>query len=309
MNKKILITGGAGFFGSKLSEILLSDNNFVTVYDNLYFGQDGVVPLESNKNYKFIKGDVTNYDDLKPYIFDNDIVIHLAALVGEPVCKEHKDQIYKINTDPAKFISDICNENNKKLVFLSTCSNYGKTDLIVNEDSELNPLGLYSDSKIKAEEYILEKNKSALVLRCSTLFGVSHRMRVDLTINQFVYEILTNGSVSVYGESAWRPYLHVEDASNLILSAININMSGVCNIGDESLNYTKKQIVDILSKKFLFNIEYVNWDDPRDYKVDFSKLKSLIDYKIKFTLEDGIDELSRYLKTDEFKNKTSIKNQ
>jgi nucleoside-diphosphate-sugar epimerase len=134
-------------------------------------------------------------------------------------------------------------------------------------------------------------------------------MRVDLTINQFVYEIMTNGSVSVYGESAWRPYLHVEDASNIILECLKNDLNGVYNIGDESLNYTKKQIVDILSDKFKFQIDYVNWDDPRDYKVDFSKLKSSpLNYEIKFSLEDGIDELSKYLLTDEFKNKTVIKN-
>lgn len=309
MSKKILITGGVGFFGSKLSEILISNGHIITVYDNLYFGKDGYIPFKDNDKYTFVEGDVTNYDKIESIILENDAVIHLAALVGEPICKQHKDHIYEINTEPAKFISDICNKNNKKLIFLSTCSNYGKTNLVVNENSELNPLGFYSDSKIKAEEYILENNKSALLLRCSTLFGVSHRMRVDLTINQFVYEILTNGSVSVYGESAWRPYLHVEDASNIISLCIDKDLKGVYNIGDESLNYTKKQIVDILLNRFSFEIEYVNWDDPRDYKVDFSKLKSIINYKIKFSLESGIDELSKYLKTDEFINKTSIKNQ
>lgn len=307
---KILITGGAGFFGSKLSEILIQNGYLVSVYDSLIFGDDGCKPFYSNKNYQLIKADVRDQENLFDHINKNDIIIHLAALVGEPICKSNTDEVYNINTKPSIFISDVCNNLNKKFIFLSTCSNYGKTNSIVNEESKLNPLGLYSDSKIKAENHILENNKHGLVLRCSTLFGISHRMRVDLTINQFVYEILQYKSVSVYGESAWRPYLHVEDASNFILKSIESNLSGVYNIGDETLNYTKKQIIEILLNRFSFNIEYVNWDDPRDYKVDFSKLKSSkIEYQLKFNLEDGLTELSNFLLSEEFKNKTSIKNQ
>lgn len=307
-NKKILITGGAGFFGSKLAQKFLENGNKVTVYDNLIFGDDGIKPFLNNDNYTFINGDVMDYIKLEPVVLQNDIIINLAAYVGEPICKANKDSVYKINTDTTIYLAGLCNQYNKQFLFLSTCSNYGKNDSMVNEDSKLNPLGLYSDSKIKAENYIIENVKSYLILRCSTLFGVSHRMRVDLTINQFLYEINTNGFVSVYGEDAWRPYIHVEDACNIILITLESELNGVYNIGDESLNYTKRQIVDELLKFKKFKVEQVDWDDPRDYKVDFSKLHSKIDYKIKFDLQTGIKELSDHLDTEEFKNKKSIKN-
>jgi nucleoside-diphosphate-sugar epimerase len=207
-------------------------------------------------------------------------------------------------------LSKFCDKNSKQFIFLSTCSNYGKTinNTIVNELSELNPSGLYSSTKIKAENEIINNTNSSLILRCATLFGVSHRMRVDLTINQLMYEIFRDGEVTVYGENAWRPYVHVDDACNMILLALEKKLTGIYNIGDNSLNYTKKQIINELSNNIKFSVKPIEWDDPRDYKVDFSKLHSKIDYKIKYNLSEGVKELASHMSTDEFKIKQNIKN-
>jgi nucleoside-diphosphate-sugar epimerase len=296
---KILVTGGAGFFGSKLVEHLIQKDYSVTVYDILHFGNNGCKHLEGNPLYEFVKGDVRDYEKLKPILLDSDVVIHMAAYVGEPVCKQNLDSVYHVNTDSTKFISETCEKNEIQFIFLSTCSNYGKSEEIVNESSVLNPLGLYSDSKIKAENYILENSQNQLVLRCSTLFGVSNRMRYDLTINQFLYEIKTKNLISVFGEEAWRPYIHIEDACEIIIKAMEEKLTGVYNVGDESLNFTKKQIIDILKNFGLsFEVEHVKWDDPRDYKVDFSKLHSMIDYKIKFSIQDGIQQIVNHINNE-----------
>ena len=207
--KKILITGGAGFFGSKMTEKFLENDYLVTVYDNLQFGDDGIKPFMSNPNYKLVIGDVKDTEKMFSEALKNDIVVHLAAYVGEVICKENINYVYEVNSNSAVNMAKFCDENNIQFLFLSTCSNYGKSKEVVNEESELNPSGLYSTSKIQAENKILEKYKSSLILRCATLFGVSHRMRVDLTINQLIYEILRDGIITVYGEEAWRPYLHV----------------------------------------------------------------------------------------------------
>jgi len=231
MNKNILVTGGAGFFGSKLVEKLLQLNYNVTVYDILSFGDDGCKPFYDKENFKLIIGDIREQSKLETIIFEHDVIIHLAAYVGEPVCKKNKDNVYEVNTESTYFIADICKKHNKQLVFLSTCSNYGKNTELVNEESTLNPLGLYSDTKIKAEKYIINNLDNYLILRCSTLFGVSHRMRVDLTINQFLFEIFNYGVISVFGE---------------------------------------------------------------DYRVDFKKLNSSLDYDIKFDFSSGIKEMIEY---------------
>jgi nucleoside-diphosphate-sugar epimerase len=293
---KILVTGGAGFFGSKLVEILIQRGYSVTVYDILHFGNNGCKNLEGNPLYNFVKGDVRDYEKLKPIVIDNDVVIHMAAYVGEPVCKQNVDSVYHVNTESTKFICDLCNENDIQFIFLSTCSNYGKNNNLVNELSPLNALGLYSDSKIKAENHIIEKSSNSLILRCSTLFGVSNRMRYDLTINQFLYEIRTKNLISVFGEDAWRPYIHIEDACEVIIKSMEKKLIGVYNVGDESFNFTKKQIIEILKNFGLkFEVEHVKWDDPRDYKVDFSKLHSKIDFKIKYNINDGILQILNHI--------------
>lgn len=306
--KKVLVTGGAGFFGSKIVEKLLERGDIVTVYDNLQFGEDGVKPFKDNPNYELIIGDVRDTENMLNVASNHDIVIHLAAYVGEVICKENINFVDEVNTDSATKMAKYCDENNKQFLFLSTCSNYGKTDKIVNEESELNPSGLYSTSKIKAEKTIIETTNSHLILRCATLFGVSHRMRVDLTINQLMYEMYRDGIVTVYGEEAWRPYVHVDDACNMILLSLDANLQGVYNLGDDSLNYTKKQIITALQENNDFTVKPIEWDDPRDYKVDFSKINGVIDYNIKHDLQSGVLELMEHMTTEEFRNKQNIKN-
>lgn len=306
--KKILITGGAGFFGSKMTEKFLENDYLVTVYDNLQFGDDGIKPFMSNPNYKLVIGDVKDTEKMFSEALKNDIVVHLAAYVGEVICKENINYVYEVNSNSAVNMAKFCDENNIQFLFLSTCSNYGKSKEVVNEESELNPSGLYSTSKIQAENKILEKYKSSLILRCATLFGVSHRMRVDLTINQLIYEILRDGIITVYGEEAWRPYLHVEDAVNMIILILEKKLSGVYNLGTDELNYTKKQIIEEIQKSYEFLIKPIVWDDPRDYKVNFSKIKKEINYTIKYKLNDGVKELLNHMTTNEFKLKQNIKN-
>ena len=306
--KRILITGGAGFFGSKMTEKFLENDYLVTVYDNLQFGDDGIKPFMSNPNYKLVIGDVKDTEKMFSEALKNDIVVHLAAYVGEVICKENINYVYEVNSNSAVNMAKFCDENNIQFLFLSTCSNYGKSKEVVNEESELNPSGLYSTSKIQAENKILEKYKSSLILRCATLFGVSHRMRVDLTINQLIYEILRDGIITVYGEEAWRPYLHVEDAVNMIILILEKKLSGVYNLGTDELNYTKKQIIEEIQKSYEFLIKPIVWDDPRDYKVNFSKIKKEINYTIKYKLNDGVKELLNHMTTNEFKLKQNIKN-
>ncbi|MFM7990230.1 MAG: NAD-dependent epimerase/dehydratase family protein, partial [Candidatus Fonsibacter sp.] len=120
--------------------------------------------------------------------------------------------------------------------------------------------------------------------------------------------MLRDNIVTVYGENAWRPYLHVLDAVNMIYLGLEKKLKGVYNLGNDDLNFTKKEIINKLLKNKSFTVKPIVWDDPRDYKVDFSKIKSVIDYEITFDLESGINELYSYMSSDEFKNKQNIKN-
>jgi nucleoside-diphosphate-sugar epimerase len=287
---RILITGGAGYLGSKLTETLLSQEHNVIVYDNLFFGSVGIIPFLDNPKYKLIKNTINNLELIEAVVKDVDYVIHLAAIVGEPSCKQYESSVYGVNSGATSWISKCAYNYDIPLLFLSTCSNYGKTDKVVREDSLLEPLGLYADSKIQAEEIVLDNKQ--LVLRMSTLFGVSYRVRYDITINEFVYQYYRDKLLKVYGEDTWRPYLHVQDACNMIIKCMEKDLRGVYNVGFNNLNYQKKEIVNTIVE-YLGDgkIEYVDFDDPRDYQVNFDKIQNELNCQYKFSLEDGIREL------------------
>ena len=287
---RILITGGAGYLGSKLTETLLSQGHDVIVYDNLFFGSVGVIPFLDNPKYKLIKNTINNLELIEAVVKDVDYVIHLAAIVGEPSCKQYESSVYGVNSGATSWISKCAYNYDIPLLFLSTCSNYGKTDKVVTEDSPLEPLGLYADSKIQAEKVVLENDH--LVLRMSTLFGVSYRVRYDITINEFVYQYYRDKLLKVYGEDTWRPYLHVQDACNMIIKCMEKDLRSVYNVGFNNLNYQKKEIVNTIVE-YLGDgkIEYVDFDDPRDYQVNFDKIQNELNCQYKFSLEDGIREL------------------
>ena len=287
---RILITGGAGYLGSKLTETLLSQGHDVVVYDNLFFGSKVVVPFLDNPKYKLIKNTINNLELIEAVVKDVDYVIHLAAIVGEPSCKQYESSVYGVNSGATSWISKCAYNYDIPLLFLSTCSNYGKTDEVVTEDSPLEPLGLYADSKIQAEKVVLENDH--LVLRMSTLFGVSYRVRYDITINEFVSQYYRDKLLKVYGEDTWRPYLHVQDACNMIIQCMEKDLRGVYNVGFNDLNYQKKEIVNtIVDYLGEGKLEYVKFDDPRDYKVNFDKIEKELNYQYKFSLKDGIREL------------------
>ena len=297
---RVLVTGGAGYLGSKLTETLLSQGYNVIVYDNLFFGSKGVVPFLNNPKYKLIKDTIKNFGLIETIVKEVDYIIHLAAIVGEPSCKQYESSVYSVNTGATNWISECAYRYDIPLLFLSTCSNYGKTDEVVTEDSPLEPLGLYADSKIQAENIVLKNDH--LVLRMSTLFGVSYRVRYDITINEFVYQYYRDKLLKVYGEDTWRPYLHVQDACNMIIKCMEKDLRSVYNVGFNNLNYQKKEIVNtIVDYLGEGKLEYVKFDDPRNYKVNFDKIQKELSYQYQFSLEDGIRELYEEIQKGSYK--------
>ena len=151
---EVLITGGAGYLGSTLSEELLNRGYKVTALDNLMYKQTSLLHLCSNKNFNFIQQDVTDLDLLKKTIMDYDVIIPLAAIVGAPACDADKDLSTKINFEQIKCIVDNLCEN-QKLIMPNTNSQYGSSTDIITEKSPFNPLSHYAKTKCDAEDYIL----------------------------------------------------------------------------------------------------------------------------------------------------------
>ena len=317
MQKNILVTGGAGYIGSIVSNDFIKKGFHVTCVDKLDFGIESIKNLLENKNFDLQKVDINNYEQVNDILSKRDYyaIIHLAAIVGDPACKLYSDLAIKTNWESSKHLFDQSVINKiPRFIFASTCSNYGKMDLennFVDENSLIEPLSLYAELKVKFEKYILDADHSnedisSTALRFSTVYGISPRMRFDLTVNEFSKELALGNELEVFGSQFWRPYCHVEDFSNAFMSVINAEKklikNEVFNVGDTSENYTKQMLIDEI-KAYIPNlkINYVKQiDDPRDYKVNSDKIKNILNFRITKKVPDGIKEIIDSIKNGEF---------
>jgi len=306
VSNKILITGGAGYIGSVLVGQILNMGISVRIIDNLMFGDRGVKPYYENRLFELLNGDICNSSDVNNALKDIDTVIHLAAIVGDPACRKYPEMAKKVNKIGSELLyQSAFNHGVKRFVFVSTCSNYGKMavpDGFVDETCDLNPISLYAELKVDFEQFLLANKHddiSPVILRFSTAYGLSPRPRFDLTVNEFTKELLLGRKLDIYGEQFWRPYCHTTDLAKSIISAVEADKSKVAyqafNVGNIKENYRKKDIVDLILNKLpqmKNNIRYVKKEeDPRDYRVNFDKIKSVLDYDTSITVSEGIDEI------------------
>lgn len=304
-NRHVLIIGGAGYIGSVLTRKLISQGYKARVLDNLlYENGSSISDLMEEESFSFVFGNFGDDEILDKALKNITDVVLLAALVGDPICKKYTELAKKTNVEyPKKLIQKLIGRNINKFVFTSTCSNYGlrTDDTLANEDSELNPQSLYAETKVEFEKYILENidklDYSPTILRLSTAFGMSNRMRFDLTISEFTKDLALGKELIVYDENTWRPYCNVSDISNAIIKVLEAPKEKVrgqvFNVGSEDNNYTKKMILELI-KKHLDNtkIEYKEGGfDTRNYRVSFDKVNSILDFKTQFTGEDSIKQI------------------
>ena len=295
--KKIFITGGAGYIGTSLIPLLLEKGHQITVFDSLMFNNgDKLLPYITSPNFNFVEGDIRDFDVLSKHIKGHDIVIHLAALVGFPICREKGEQeSYKINVIGTQNVIYALSDD-QYLLFGSTGSNYGEVLGICTEETPLNPLSIYGRTKTAAEQLVLAR-KNSTAFRFATTFGVSPRLRLDLLVNDLTYKSLKEGYAVIYESHFMRTFIHVKDIARVFLFAIENQdkmKDNVYNVGSDSMNYSKKDVCEMIKSKVdnaYFNYADVGSDaDKRNYVVSYEKLNSL-GYTTTITLEEGIDEL------------------
>jgi len=295
---KILVTGGSGYIGSILVPRLLNGNNKVVLFDNFSFGIRSILHFAYQKELSIVEGDIRNIALLKTAMKNVDLIIHLAAIVGYPACAIDPHKAKTINVDGSKNVINNLSKG-QKVIFASTGSTYGKVDGICDENTPIAPLTLYGSTKAEAEKLFL--NIGGVALRFATVFGLSPRLRLDLLINDFIYQALHNKQIVLFESSFRRTFLHVLDAVRSIEFAIDNyeKMAGEAfNIGDESMNYTKKEVALLIKEKlnyYLHEAEIGADLDKRDYEVSYKKIKS-IGYKTTIDMNDGMDELMKVLK-------------
>jgi nucleoside-diphosphate-sugar epimerase len=306
--KKILVTGAAGYIGSVLVRQLLQKNYKVKGLDILYFSGESLLGIYNHPNFEFMKGDVRDKKTIEKALEGVTDVVHLAAIVGDPACAKQPELANQINWEGSKSLFDYCNSGKvNQFIFASTCSNYGKMkdDSYVKENSELRPVSLYAELKVKFEKYLLEskirENFSPTALRFATVYGLSPRMRFDLTVNEFIREAAFGKTLEIFGEQFWRPYCHVEDLAGACVKVLESPVAkvrkNVFNVGDTKENYSKKMIAEEILKIIpATTIKYVQKsEDPRDYRVDFSKIKNELGFSITKTVPQGLLEIHQIL--------------
>lgn len=313
--KKIILIGGSGYIGTVLTKRLLDDGFYVKNIDfHMYNNNQAIDGFTNNPNYEHEKQDFAIKDNIK-ISKDFDTVVLLGGLVGDPITKKYPKESSLINDQGVKNVIDVCSSLAiKNFIFISTCSNYGliENNDFANEESALNPLSLYAESKVNAEKYILSlKGKTGMnptILRFATAFGLSPRMRFDLTISEFTREIALGNHLLVYDAKTWRPYCHVEDFSTLILEVINAPEEKVAwevfNAGGDKNNATKETIVNLILKRIPDGkVRFKEFgSDPRNYRVDFTKVKKILNFEPKYSIEDGVDELIDQINKHNFVN-------
>jgi len=289
---KILITGGAGYKGIKLTRALLEAKHDVTVLDNFMYGFEPFLHLAEYPNLTVEKADVRNeIKNLHQY----EVVYHLAGISGFPACAANPSSAILINVEATKqMVKNLAKD--QILINASTTSFYGKSGVACDENTPVDPVSTYGLTKYDAEKIVSERENS-ISLRFATVFGPSPRIRMDLMVNDFTYKAMKEHVVVLFDSFAKRTFIHIDDAVNCYLFALNNydKMKGqIFNAGGNNLNYSKLEIANLIKQKVDFNIidSDIKDKDLRHFIVSFDKIEKL-GFKPQKTIEQGIDELIR----------------
>jgi nucleoside-diphosphate-sugar epimerase len=288
---KILITGGAGYVGGWLTD-RLNDTHEITVLDSLLY------ETRFLKNVDFINGDVRDTELLSKILPDYDCVIWLAAIVGDGACEVNVPQSKQVNEDSVKWLVD----NYKgKIIFTSTCSVYGLNNDLISEDASPNPLSVYAETKLAAEQYIINNHNDYLIFRLGTLHGIGDlfsRVRLDLVVNVLTCKAAKGDKLTVFGGGQWRPLLHVRDVAEAIDYGLKNEVSGLYNLSEN--NYKIHEIarrIQVALPGTKVEETALKFEDLRNYRVKNNKILAT-GWRPSYTLDMGIDQIRRLIKND-----------
>jgi nucleoside-diphosphate-sugar epimerase len=295
---RVTVTGGAGYIGATATRELLSAGHEVTVLDSLLHGQEEVAAALEAAGARVLRGDVRDPAERRAALDGAAAVVHLAAIVGDPACAKDPELAHAVNVEATRaLLADAAGA--ERLVFASTCSNYGRMAdplVPVDETAPLAPVSLYAEQKVVIERELLEL-PNATCLRFATIYGVAERMRFDLTVNEFTRDLWDGRTLDVYGEQFWRPYVHVGDAARAlaaVLAAPVERVGGrVFNVGHSDENYRKLDLVELIRERLPeADVRFVQRDeDPRDYRVSFERIRSELGFDPLMRVRDGVAEV------------------
>jgi nucleoside-diphosphate-sugar epimerase len=310
---RVTVTGGAGYVGALVVDELTAGGHDVRVLDVLLHGQDFVAASLEERGVPLVRGDIRDPAAREAALQGADAVVHLAAIVGDPACARDPELSNEVNVEGSRaLVEDARRLGVGRLVFASTCSNYGRMadpTVPIDETGELRPVSLYAEQKVGIERSLLNggtKDLNPTCLRLATVYGVADRMRFDLTVNEFTRDLWADRHLEVFGELFWRPYVHVRDAARAVRMTLEappeLVAGEVFNVGHSDENYRKLDLVRIITDHLgRGDVSYVQrTEDPRDYKVSFEKIRGRLGFEPLHRVPDGIAEVAQALEDRRF---------
>jgi nucleoside-diphosphate-sugar epimerase len=286
---KVLVVGGAGYVGGAVTDLLEGGFHSFQVYDSLLYEDSYRKPVS------FVRGDIRDRACLLPFLANADVVIWLAAIVGDGACALDPAAAAEVNQESVRWLAEVFP---RRIIFLSTCSVYGAAEGELTEDSSTNPLSVYALTKLAAEQALID-HPSALTFRLGTLFGLSDhfsRVRFDLVVNTLTLRAQREGRLTVFGGDQYRPLLHVRDAARAIVSQIRTRATGVYNLRSENL--TISDLAWRIAEYFPgLGVEHTSqhFEDLRNYRVSVRKAAEELGFRPRYKIEEGIREIKRLL--------------
>lgn len=299
MSSTVLVTGAAGYVGSILCEHLLAAGHRVRALDSLMYGEQSLFHLAGNPRFEFTYGDARDEGLMRDLLKGADVVVPLACLVGAPACDRQPEAARSTNLEAVRLANRLRGEG-QLLLFPTTNSGYGTRtgEVFCTEETPLQPISLYGETKVKAEEDVLSRRNS-VSFRLATVFGLSPRMRLDLLVNHFVYAAVTDRYLVVFEKDFRRNYVHIRDVADVFLYALDHPerlVGSPFNVGLDAANLTKAELAEAIRKEvpgFYVHYAEVGSDpDKRDYVVSNERLKNA-GFSAQRSLDEGIRELVR----------------
>ena len=298
---RILVVGGAGYIGSALLPRLLDRGYSVRILDLLLFGREPIATVADHPLLEIIDADFRREESVKDALAGIDTVIHLGGLVGDPACALDERLTIEINLLATERIAHLAQQAGvERFIFASSCSVYGAGDELLDETSAPRPISLYAETKVGCElllHRLAGPQFSPVILRFGTTFGFSGRTRFDLVVNLLTAKAVVEGKITVIGGNQWRPFIHVQDAAQAALLALQAPRNQVAdqvfNVGSDRLNYTILQVGEAI-RHAVPTAELMLQDagsDRRDYRVSFSKIHDTLGFVPEWTLSAGIDQV------------------
>jgi len=296
----VLVIGGAGYIGCSLVERLLRGGKCVRILDNAVYGLEPIQNLLSHPKLDYVYGDCRNIQDVVKALHGVSSIVHLAAIVGDPACElDHRTTI-EINYAATRMLIELAKGCGvERLLFASSCSVYGATDELMDENSAVQPVSLYGETKVSSERALLESATAdfhPVIMRFATVFGLSNRPRFDLVVNLLSAKAKQEGRITIFNGQQWRPFIHVKDIASairlLLYAPLRAVSRGVFNVGDNRLNHTLADVAAVIQRVFpSARIEHGENSDRRNYRVDFTKIERRIGFRCRRSLEDGVREI------------------